>query len=225
MMMTKAMILPTVLIISLTGCLQTRQQISGGSPMGGSRAGAGEAPSAGTQRQKAQIDSRFFEIDRDFRQLYGKIEAIEGRVEQLGSQDNGSGATSEEAEEKIKALETRVQTLEEAILSLDKRLSSKNASFKSGARGSIAKNIKSDFQKGEAYLAQKDCVNAIESFDKYRKRYPKGRYYSIATYNMGECFRQLELPKDAKAFYREVLDRYPETKVAKRAESRLSMVR
>ena len=209
--------------ILLSGCLKTRGELGG---KGWSTSDAARGAQA-QQQQNAQIDNRFYEIDKDFRQLYGKIEAIEAKV----GAANEAKATeaSDSTLEKIHALESRINTLEEAILSLDKRISGGKSSSLPNDSGQKVAQQPSDlprghFQRGEYYFSKKDYPNAIQAFERYRKQYPNGRYYSVATYNMGESFRRLNLPADAKSFYSEVVERFPKTRVARRANKKLSSI-
>lgn len=99
----------------LTGCLQTRGQLGG-------------APAV--EVQNAKIDNRFYEIDKDFRELYGKIEAVENQVDQMEADkmadksipDGGAGEEGASSQE-LQELKSRVKTLEEALLALDKKIS------------------------------------------------------------------------------------------------------
>ena len=213
-----------LVVVSLAGCLKTRDELNGGS-MGANSPDSQDRYVSGqfSQQQKAQIDSRFFEIDRDFRQLYGKIESLEGQMGQMDLVKKAS-EDSPESSEKIKVLESRISTLEEALLSLDKKISGAKTSSRSKISPPLEDLPKQDFQQGEYFFAKKDYINSIQAFDRYRKRFPKGQYYAIATYNMGEAFRRLNLPKEASPFFKEVIERDPSTKVARRATAQLQKI-
>ncbi len=77
------------------------------------------------------------------------------------------------------------------------------------------------FSRGERHYEREEYQEAIASFDSYRKRIPKGRRYAQATLKMGRCFEKLKMKNDAKAFYKEVIQRYPKTAVALKAEANL----
>ena len=118
-----------LMLVASVGCLKTRSELAGTENNGAVEA----APEPGryvagtlNQQQRAQIDSRFYEIDRDFRQLYGKIEVLEKQVAE-GSAKGPSGAPDPAATKKVKDLELRVATLEEAILAIDKKVASSHA--------------------------------------------------------------------------------------------------
>ncbi|MBK9294536.1 MAG: tetratricopeptide repeat protein [Oligoflexia bacterium] len=46
-----------------------------------------------------------------------------------------------------------------------------------------------------------------------------------ATYKIGLCFTELGLKKDAKEFYKDVIEKYPKTSWAKKAKYRISQIK
>ena len=215
-----------ILVGLLAGCLKTRSELKGDNS-GNMRTDASGSYVAGNmgQQQRAQIDSRFFEIDRDFRQLYGKIETLEKKVDDTGTApQTATLATSTADSAKVVALEKRISTLEEALLAIDKKVNSLASNKTSAQVIKTTKKPKGPFGLGEQLYAKKKYVEAITSYDNYRKRYPRGKRYAQATLKMGLCFQKLKMTNDAKAFYKEVIQRYPNTKVSIRAEANLKSI-
>ena len=219
--------LMVLMLISTVACLKTRSELAGTEnngmteqPVNTTREPGRYVAGTLNQQQRAQIDSRFYEIDRDFRQLYGKIEVIEKQMNDGSIKASGEGAPDPEAQKKIKDLEARVATLEEAILAIDKKVSGKGkTSF-----NTTSQKPKGPFALGEKYFAEKDFENAVQSYEAYRRKWPKGKRYADSTFKMGECFRNLKMNRDARAFYQEVVDRFPKTAVAKAAQKRLKTI-
>lgn len=211
------------LLVTLTGCLKTRSEIRGDSSLRTSNDGR-YVSGQGDQKQRAQIDSRFFEIDRDFRQLYGKIEVIEKQVSDLSVKPANGTAEGETPvdNKKIEAIEKRMSTLEEALLSIDKKMSALMSKDKTSKLQT--QKPKGPFGEGELLFSQGKYEEAIASYDKYRKRYPRGKKYAQATLKMGLCFQKLKMPQDAKAFYHEVIQRYPKTRVSIAAQKNLKSI-
>lgn len=214
-----------ITLLALSGCLKTRAELSDDSS-GNMRTDSGGTYVSGKmgQQQRAQIDSRFFEIDRDFRELYGKIETIERGVDELKARpqnSSGLGASSAVDSEKLQALEKRISTIEEALLALDKKLSKLSSRKDTNAQVIKVIDTKGPFGKGEMHFANNQFEQAIASYDEYRKRYPRGRRYAQATLKMGLAFQRLKMNEDAKAFYKEVIQRYPNTAASNRAEENL----
>lgn len=212
-----------VMLLLLPACLKTRSELRGDNSSAGLRGDSDKRSVAGEvdQRQSAQIDSRFFEINKDFRQLYGKIETLEKKIADLGetTATPQSAPLAEVDSVKMKKLEKRVATLEEALLSLDKKISQLKPNKRTAAV--INNNPKGPFGRGELYYSRGQFEKAIGSYDEYRKKFPRGRRYAQATLKMGLSFQKLKMNKDAKAFYKEVIQRYPKTRVALRAQANL----
>jgi len=191
----------------MTGCLQTRGQLAKGG--------------ATLESQNAQMDNRFYEIDKDFRELYGKIENIENQVNQMAQNTSKSSAEDPtEDSETLVQLKSRVATLEEALLALDKKISNKSAKvLNPKIGGSFAV-----FIQGDRLYRQGKYGKAIENFQKYRTTYPKGKMYPLATMRIAESFDKLNMADEAKPFYREVVEKYPVSKVAQRASEKLKIM-
>ena len=209
-----------ILALLLTSCLKTRSELSGAN-QSSLRTGSDGNYVTGNigQQQRAQIDSRFFEIDRDFRELYGKIEVLERKLADNQSQDMNHQQPSFDNSQ-IEALNKRISTLEEAILSIDKKLTNRSGGDKTSST-SVDSKPKGPFGYGEKFFAEGKFTEAITSYDTYRKRYPKGTRYAQATLKMGLSFQKLKMNQDAKSFYKEVIQRYPNTRVSNVAEENL----
>ncbi|MBY0316808.1 MAG: hypothetical protein K2Q26_14910, partial [Bdellovibrionales bacterium] len=68
-MVVKNIFISTFLIFSTTSCLQTRAALKGESHT--------------VQAKQAQEESKFDEINKDFRQLNGRIESLEAQVKNV----------------------------------------------------------------------------------------------------------------------------------------------
>ena len=73
-----------LLPLFITACLKTRSELKDNSSSMRKDSDGRFVTGDMNQQQRAQIDSRFFEIDKDFRQLYGKIEILEKKLSDLG---------------------------------------------------------------------------------------------------------------------------------------------
>lgn len=172
------------------------------------------------------------DIDDQMRQLNGRVDAAENQVSQL----NAAVANEKESvtsmakaidqkflnyEEAIKRLEAQVVSLNEQIASLQKpdSSSSTNAGAGAGAPGG-AKTKTTSFSYAEDHFEQKKYKEAIVYYQKYRDENPKGKQYAEATYKIGMCFQELKLKDEAKAFFDEVIAKYPGSKEAKKAAFR-----
>ncbi len=237
-------LLPLILLISTTACLKTRAQLENDKPSNLRVISNTKNTSNPTnqQQQKAQIDSRFYNIDRDFRELYGKIEIIEKQIIQLTNPVKNTTPDSSVNSKKIQAMEKQIATLEKAFLAIDKKINeltgkepkekpkekpeqkdSKDTTKKTST--TEKKESKDPLAKAESFFDQGEFEEAIVEYDKYRKTHPKGKDYPKATFKMGLCFQKLKIDEDAKAFYKELIQRYPKSPFAKKARKILKSMK
>lgn len=224
----KQLILVSFCIMALSGCLKTREQLRG------------ELPDNSLQRQSVQqqIDQareakekaapggfKFEEIDEQMRQLNGRVDAIENHLSQLNAASGMEREAQSKArqgqdqkfvvyEEALKKLESQVQSLSQEV----ERLRPTAAPVKAGSQ---AGGLKSSYDEGESLFSSKKWREAIVSYQKYRDGNPKGKFYSDATYKIGVAFQELGMKDEAKAFYEEVREKFPNSKEAKKAAVRM----
>ena len=235
------------LLISMTACLKTRSQLERDKSFDlRTISQAKDTPDfVSQQQQRARIDSRFYSIDRDFRELYGKIETIERQLSQLTNSIQNKPSDSPVNSEKVQVMEKQIATLEKAFLTIDKKLNElpggelkeelekeespekekkpekkpkqKRIDTTEKTSATRKKTSKGPFTKAESFFDQGDFEEAIVQYDKYRKAHPKGKEYPQATFKMGLCFQKLKMDEDAKAFYKELIQRYPKKPLARKA--------
>ena len=226
------------LLISTTACLKTRSELENEKSFNLRAINAKKSPDfISQQQQRAQIDSRFYSIDRDFRELYGKIEIIEKQIFQLTSSVKETNQGSPVNSEKIQTMEKQIATLEKALLSIDKKLNEltgeelkkeskqKDTEDITEKANATEKGLKDPLAKAEGFFDKGDFEEAIVQYDKYRKANPKGKEYPKATFKMGLCFQKLKMDEDAKAFYKELIQRYPKNSFAEKARKILKSIK
>lgn len=170
------------------------------------------------------------ELHEQMRQLNGRVDAAENQVTQLNAavvNEKESVTLMAKAidqkflnyEEAIKKLEVQVATLNEQVASLQKPGSSGGSNAGAGT-GGTAKNKAASYAEAEEQFTAKKWKEAIVLYQKYRDENPKGKMYADATYKIGMCFQELKLKDEAKAFFDEVIAKYPGSKEAKKAAFR-----
>ena len=125
----------------------------------------------------------------------GADEAPQDRQKTLGNKDKTNKSLNSGAGLLDRSLGNKEKT--------NKPLNKKNAS--------VLMEAKNLFQK-ESY------ENAISKFQKYRDENPKGSHYPEATFYIGQSFRNLKMPVEAKVFFKEVIKSYPQSLWASRAK-------
>jgi TolA-binding protein len=205
-----------VVSFSLTACLQTRSAIRNDGPAPAPVFGtvpSAKTPSAPShtpeQIKKAESVAQSSEIDDDFRQLYGRVEAVEGQLQAV------------KENEYVKGLEAKVNQLEGKLALLETTVADLNAKNRAAAEAPVAKTPASPLEEANSHFEKKKWEDAILAYEEYRKKNPKGDGYSLATYRIGLSFQEMGLKSDAKAFYKEVVDKYPKSKEAGLAKTKL----
>ena len=181
------------------------------------------------------------DIDDQMRQLNGRVDAAENQVTQLSAavaSEKESVTSMAKAidqkflnyEEAIKRLEAQVVSLNEQVASMQKPASSSGVgagtNAGAGAGAPVAAKTKTtSFTYAEDHFEQKKYKEAIVYYQKYRDENPKGKLYAEATYKIGMCFQELKLKDEAKAFFDEVIAKYPGSKEAKKAAFRSKQIK
>lgn len=196
------------IVFLIAGCLQTRSNLRGQTPA---------AAPVNIQQQKAAEEAiKKQDTDNEFRQLYGRLETVEKQVADVKENPQ------------VKALETRILQMETEMNLLRATISELNAKAKKDAllassdeqaqKKQIAKSPLFDATK---YFNDKKWEDAILAYEDYRKKNPKGSEYAEATLKIGLCFQNMGLKDDAKVFFKEVVEKYPKSKEADSAKSKL----
>ena len=210
-------ILLLVLVSSLTACLRTRSQIQGRNtvtPAGPPVVAGASNPvvNSNYSQQSANYDNQLSEMQSQMRELIGRVEVIE--------KNWNMSQNSEEVSELRKQMSSKMALYEEALVRLEK-----NSSSSSVKKTSINSGVVSLFDSAEAKFNAKDWRKAILAYQEYRDKNPKGKSYPEATYKIGVCFQELGLKKESKAFYKEVVTKFPKSRTSKKASYRLSTLK
>jgi TolA-binding protein len=210
--------------MATSGCLQTRSNIKEQEEKQVLRKQV-----VNLQQTTADVSSKFNEIDEDLRKTSGRIEALDARMTQIKDRaeknDFALEAKFKEQETKFQAFREELQRMQADLLDTKASNAALQAAIQSGGAASGSgggKNSdKNPFELGENRFEQKSWREAIFAYEDYRKSYPKGKSFGAATYKIGVCFQELGMLDDAKPFYDEVISKFPKSKEADRARSRL----
>ncbi len=199
-------------LLGLTACLQTRQAIREKDTRKETQ------QVVVTQQQlRAQETSRAEEVDGQFRQVNGRLDLIENHLSQL-SAANETAKRSEDGDTRFRAYEEALKKLEMQLIEVSNELKD----LKKNEKPALSKGKEpSSFELAESLFTKKEWKEAIVSYQKYRDDNPKGKNYAEATYKIGVAFQELKMKSEARAFFEEVLAKFPKSKEAKKAEFRL----
>ncbi len=228
-----------VLLVSASGCLKTRSQL---------RQDELPASTAASEKAAASSTSSYAvdELKSEIARLSGRIEELE----QAKKSETGDGATKADLkalEARMHELETgqyeiiaqlkRLQAeqseisenpdilftqgrafynqgrFEEAIDKFNKYLSQKNP----------AQNAEATFLRGDSFFGVKNYNKAIIDFSKFAEnKFPKSKFIPKALYKIGLAFEAKGSPEDARAFYQELVEQYPQSEEARAAKPALA---
>lgn len=213
------LILFSILSLTLTGCLMTRDQIREGASTTSS------TPSQVSQAQikKAEAAARIDDLEEMVRTSTGRIEVLENEINQMRQAEQekqGSTAEASEVDKKFMIFEEALKSLEAQIRTLAAEVQSLKSASHAGGSSSDSKK-KGNFAGAEEAFNQKDWKRAIVGYQKYRDLNPTGKWYPEATYKIGVSFQELKMNTEAKAFYEEVIAKFPKDKNSNKAKYRL----
>lgn len=209
-----------IIALGLTGCLMTREQLRGDSP----------APARGEQRQQTTMQQEqarqslaLQAYDEQMKELRNRIDMLDNQISQSAMQTTSKEEMNAELDRRLKLYEEALKNLEIQILGLVKDVQDLKKKALDSPPPSSGKPAqpKTDFDTAEAQFEKKQWREAILSYQSYREKNAKGSDYPEATYKIGVCFQELGLKDEAKAFYNEVVAKFPKSNEAKKAQFRL----
>jgi TolA-binding protein len=207
------------LIIGLSGCIRTLDQI---------QEEAQRSQVMALQEEKASLDTQVNDLQEDLRMMAGRLETLERQSKE--SRENERVSTEEDKKIKENRLKAYEETLAE-VEAKNRELKIELEALKSVVLSKGATNKKTvkkstnPFSEAEALFKKKDWQKAILGYQKYRESHPKGKFYKLATYKIGVCFQELNMRSEAKAFFDEVIERFPKTSEASKAAVRLKSLK
>ncbi|MBX7231706.1 MAG: tetratricopeptide repeat protein [Bdellovibrionales bacterium] len=210
--------LPLFIFVSLSGCLTTRSELKNTDI-------SRSLPNA-AQEQKAQTEARLDDHEIQFRELSGKIEVLENKFKQLQisteKKEHNFTQEKESLDQKIKIFEDSLHLLDTNIQNLTVEI----ADLKTNLQNSLSANKNKNYlSSAEEAFNHKEWKKAIADYDNYRKANPKGKSVSLATLKMGLSFLELGMKDAAKFHFQEVVNQFPSSKEAKKAQSKLQSLK
>lgn len=210
--------------LAVVGCLKTRSEVKDTETRQ-----AVQQQVVSLQKNTADSSNRFAEIEEQMRVLNGRTEVLENRLSVKGQEtDRDKKALTDQNAEiyrKVNLLQESLVKMEQQINVLSTQMTVLEAQNQAQshlqAQAAAAAAKKSSFEIAQDYFSQKEWKKAILNYEKYREESPKGKLVSEATFKIGVSFQELGLKDEAKAFFEEVISRFPKSEDAKRAKIRL----
>ena len=211
---TSAFVVLPLLAISV-GCLKTRQDLEEQE-----QRQVMQQQVSTLQQRNADSNSKISEFESAIRETTGKIDTVEAK--QRARDQEVSQELKLQADNQM-ALAKKMDLIQEEVVALQAQVQALQAelSGKSDSKKQASSSKKSSFDDGNEKFNQKDWKRAILAFQKYREENPKSAKVPEAIYKIGVCFQELGMSNEAKAFYDEVVVKYPKSADAAKAKSRL----
>lgn len=216
--MKKYLVLPALL---LTSCnLMTRQEMQ--------KQDEQKQIISTIQKTKADTELKYSDIQNDIRVVAGRVDALDHAVQ---TNQQASKQDVEALRKLLEAQNEKIKLIQEHIDATEMRLTAAINAIKPGATTdtplpapSKVKEVNA-LEEANNLLEAKEFKKAIVKFQHYIDKNPKNKNVAEATYKIGLCFTELGLKKDAKEFYKDVIDNYPSTSWAKKAKYRISQIK
>ncbi len=172
------------------------------------------------QKTNADNSSRFVELDEQIRELSGKVDSFENKLSKVNPEHESTiknlAEMQIESNKKLSLLQEEIAKQETQLQALTTELQNLKV-----ANQSVPTDKRNPFQIAEEYFKQNEWKKAIIQYQKYRDEYPKGKQFSESTYKMAVSFQLLNMKEEARAFYDEVISKFPNSPEAKKAKLKL----
>jgi TolA-binding protein len=228
------------LCLTQAACLKTRAQLK----EDGSDDAAAAKPQP-AQVQEVQPEGRYA-ID----EIKGEMTRLEGRVEDLERAQKQASAGQPDQ----KKLESRITDLENAQAQMIETLKKiqgdvqanedpssffdqAKAQYASGDYQAAIQNLNSylqsakakqpedaTFMRGEAYFKLQDFNKAIVDFSKFPEKFTRSPHMPAALLLIAQSFDAIGSHDDAKAFYQELVEKYPKSPEARSLKKKKKQV-
>lgn len=184
------------------------------------------------QTTSADSNARFQDLEEENRRLAGRLESMDAKLTLVAqkadkvntAQDLKNKESDSVYKEEFSKLSSEIASLKAELTAIrdeGRRAVEARASAEAAAAARNAEVAKNPLGAAEEKFEKKQWKEAILDFEKFRTANPKSKSVSLATYKIGVCFQELAMKEEAKAFFEEVLSKYPKSKEAAKAETRL----
>jgi len=213
-------ILFLVLAVVSTACLKTRSDMNEEEEKK-----IMQSQMSQLQRSKADQEANIQNYENQMRLLYGRVETLEHQVTQLSSDNESLTKKLQENDERFKQLEQALLQVEQGqVVALKPATQPEAQAAPTNAVKKKESKKLTPFDEAEEHFEKKHYKKAVVLYQKYRDKNPGGPEIAEATLKIGMCFQEMKMNKEARVFYEEVVEKFPKSKIAKLAQSRLGQL-
>lgn len=216
---TRYLLAAILILFTMTGCsdfeLKTRDDLRG------EESHSDKKPASTTAASTAAPTPVPEDLEAQMRSLNGRVDEAESYVKQL---DINMQVAKDEASKQNQARDQKQTALEEEIKKLEAQVQGLSEQVNK-PKPVAAADPASYMTEGDDLVTAKKNKEAIVAYQKYRDALPKGGRYAEATYKIGVSFQELGMKDESKAFYEEVMSKFPKSSYAKNAAKKLKTLK
>ena len=224
--MKQRIFLSAALCILVVGCLKTRAELE--DEQAEQRQQNQTVAQQKTVAQKSPPPAdQSEERDEQMRELSGRVDSLENAVAQANANKQGDkdavAKDKQAIDQKFVAYEAALNKMEAEIAVLNDEIAKLKAPPPEATL--VTPKGKTSYEQAEEQFAGKKWKDAIVNYQKFRDGNPKSKLYADATYKIGVCFSELGMKDEARVFLEDVVNKFPNSKEAKKASFRLKSLK
>jgi len=232
--LTKALVLGAALLV-FQGCLETRDSVKEVEEKQQLQKQVGSL-----QRSTADVNAKFQEVEEEISKLSARVDVVDNKNSKndekfeklLGQKDAKLKELGDKInlhQEVLTKMEAQMTTMQAQLTAMQAQINQVSEDQKKAAASLPTAKPESGekalYKIAEDFFAKHQWQDAAIAFEKYRKANPKGKHAAQALYKIGVSFQELGSKEEAKIFYKDVINQYPNSADAKNASSRLKSLK
>ena len=163
----------------------------------------------------SSVQTKVSEMEASVRELRGQTDLVLNKQE---TQEQLNQEIQTQIEELNNSLNTSLKNLEEQVTLLTTGLEQQ----KEEAKKLMENDPEYHFKAAKDFFNKENWKKAIVSYEQYREKNKTGKLFKKATFQIGQCFHNLDMKKEAQVFFKEVVSSFPKSEEAKKAKSFLT---
>jgi len=226
----RQIVFASLLLFAFSSCLKTRDDVAQTEQR---QVVQQQQGAASVKLVPQDLNSRVSDLEEEMRNLNGRIELAENASKNVNQQSSNDKKAQEQLQ---KDIATKFNFFQEELVKMEAQLTQMQTEL-NGLKNSMVANSSDrnsttatnsklgTYDQAENLFKLKDWKKAILSYQKYRDENPKGKHFAEATYKIGVAFQELGMKDEARTFYDEVINKFPQTDMAKKSKYRLGQLK
>lgn len=202
--------LPFGALLFFSGCVATQQDV------------------IDLSQQSDEVKAQVAELKKSIATMQGNQADFAVKMDQLHADLSAFTETLRDSQSAMSKLSVKLDDLEAAlgqkVTALGETITKQQAeAAKKAAEAAASPGPSQIFHSAQIQLGKKNFKTAIQGFETYLKKYPKGEVADLATFNLGEAYFGDKQWEDAATQYALVLDKHPKSSITPSARLKYAM--